>query len=235
MTLNPVLRIDTQMIEAITAHHRISRSAARERAREALARVGIPSPEERLARLSAPVLGRHAPARRDRHRAAQQARPDHLRRADHRARRHDPGADPVRDAEAVPRVRHGADLDHPRPVGGGRARRYRQRDVRRPDRRGRAGRRRAGVAAPSLHGRPDRVDAGCRHPAGACQRQAARADPRHDAVAAEAAGRLRLQGALQPRHRHLQDRAAVAAGRARAGRLRCFHPVTAARPATEGA
>ena len=48
MTLNPVLRIDTQMIEAITAHHRISRSAARERAREALARVGIPSPDERL-------------------------------------------------------------------------------------------------------------------------------------------------------------------------------------------
>ena len=48
MTLNPVLRIDTQMIEAITAHHRISRRAARERAREALARVGIPSPEERL-------------------------------------------------------------------------------------------------------------------------------------------------------------------------------------------
>jgi peptide/nickel transport system ATP-binding protein len=49
MTLNPVLRIDTQMIEAITAHHRVSRSAARERAREALGRVGIPSPEERLA------------------------------------------------------------------------------------------------------------------------------------------------------------------------------------------
>jgi peptide/nickel transport system ATP-binding protein len=48
MTLNPVLRIDTQMIEAITAHHSISRTAARERAREALARVGIASPEERL-------------------------------------------------------------------------------------------------------------------------------------------------------------------------------------------
>jgi peptide/nickel transport system ATP-binding protein len=48
MTLNPVLRIDTQMIEAITAHHSVSRSAARERAREALVRVGIPSPDERL-------------------------------------------------------------------------------------------------------------------------------------------------------------------------------------------
>ncbi|MBI2961508.1 MAG: ABC transporter ATP-binding protein [Betaproteobacteria bacterium] len=48
MTLNPVLRIDTQMIEAIRAHERIGERAARERAREALARVGIASPDERL-------------------------------------------------------------------------------------------------------------------------------------------------------------------------------------------
>ena len=48
MTLNPVLRIDTQMIEAVQAHNNVSRSAARELAREALGRVGIPSPEERL-------------------------------------------------------------------------------------------------------------------------------------------------------------------------------------------
>ncbi len=48
MTLNPVLRIDTQMIEAITAHEKISKVAARERCRAALAQVGIPSPDERL-------------------------------------------------------------------------------------------------------------------------------------------------------------------------------------------
>jgi peptide/nickel transport system ATP-binding protein len=48
MTLNPVLRIDTQMIEALQAHAPIGKAAARERAREALARVGIPSPDERL-------------------------------------------------------------------------------------------------------------------------------------------------------------------------------------------
>ena len=47
-TLNPVLRIDTQMIEAIQAHENVSGKAARDRARQALARVGIPSPEERL-------------------------------------------------------------------------------------------------------------------------------------------------------------------------------------------
>lgn len=49
MTLNPVLRIDTQMIEAVRAHEKVSANAARARAIEALARVGIPSPEERLA------------------------------------------------------------------------------------------------------------------------------------------------------------------------------------------
>jgi len=48
MTLNPVLRIDTQMTEAIQAHHPVSAAAARERARQALVRVGIPSPDERL-------------------------------------------------------------------------------------------------------------------------------------------------------------------------------------------
>ncbi|GAU80767.1 ABC transporter ATP-binding protein [Bosea sp. BIWAKO-01] len=48
MTLNPVLRIDTQMIEAVTAHDKVSHKAARARARDALAKVGIPSPEERL-------------------------------------------------------------------------------------------------------------------------------------------------------------------------------------------
>jgi peptide/nickel transport system ATP-binding protein len=48
MTLNPVLRIDTQMTEAITAHERVSARAARARARDALAAVGIASPDERL-------------------------------------------------------------------------------------------------------------------------------------------------------------------------------------------
>jgi peptide/nickel transport system ATP-binding protein len=47
-TLNPVLRIDTQMIEAVRAHERVSAAAARERAARALMQVGIPSPEERL-------------------------------------------------------------------------------------------------------------------------------------------------------------------------------------------
>jgi peptide/nickel transport system ATP-binding protein len=48
MTLNPVLRISTQMVEAIHAHENVSRKAAEARALEALKRVGIPAAEERL-------------------------------------------------------------------------------------------------------------------------------------------------------------------------------------------
>ena len=48
MTLNPVLRIDTQMVEAVRAHHEVSVESALARCREALARVGIASPDERL-------------------------------------------------------------------------------------------------------------------------------------------------------------------------------------------
>jgi peptide/nickel transport system ATP-binding protein len=48
MTLNPVLRIDTQMMEAVRAHENVDRRTAFERSRDALGQVGIPSPEERL-------------------------------------------------------------------------------------------------------------------------------------------------------------------------------------------
>jgi peptide/nickel transport system ATP-binding protein len=48
MTLNPVLRVDTQMIETVQAHEKVSREDARARARDALGMVGIPSPDERL-------------------------------------------------------------------------------------------------------------------------------------------------------------------------------------------
>jgi peptide/nickel transport system ATP-binding protein len=48
MTLNPVLRIDTQMIEAVLAHQDVGRAEARRMARDALAKVGIPSPDERM-------------------------------------------------------------------------------------------------------------------------------------------------------------------------------------------
>ena len=49
MTLNPVLSVETQMVETVLAHEKVSRQAARARAVDALGRVGIASPEERLA------------------------------------------------------------------------------------------------------------------------------------------------------------------------------------------
>jgi peptide/nickel transport system ATP-binding protein len=47
-TLNPVLRIETQMRDALRAHLRLSRAEARARSLAALAEVGIAAPEERL-------------------------------------------------------------------------------------------------------------------------------------------------------------------------------------------
>ena len=48
MTLNPVLRIDTQMIEALQAHETMSHAQALARSHDALERVGMTSVAERL-------------------------------------------------------------------------------------------------------------------------------------------------------------------------------------------
>lgn len=48
MTLNPTLRIDTQMIEAVLAHEHVSSATARERSLHVLGKVGIPSPKDRM-------------------------------------------------------------------------------------------------------------------------------------------------------------------------------------------
>jgi peptide/nickel transport system ATP-binding protein len=48
MTLNPVLRVDTQMIETVQAHEKVSEKAARARCIETLQSVGIAAPEDRL-------------------------------------------------------------------------------------------------------------------------------------------------------------------------------------------
>jgi peptide/nickel transport system ATP-binding protein len=49
MTLNPVLSVETQMVETVLAHEKVTRQAARARAIDALGRVGIASAAERLA------------------------------------------------------------------------------------------------------------------------------------------------------------------------------------------
>ncbi|MDR3519212.1 MAG: ABC transporter ATP-binding protein [Azospirillaceae bacterium] len=47
-TLNPVLTIESQIVEALRAHRTIDRAAARHLACEALGRAGIPAPEHQL-------------------------------------------------------------------------------------------------------------------------------------------------------------------------------------------
>ena len=103
--------------------------------------------------ISAPALGRHAPARHDRHGAGLQSQGADRRRADHRARRHHPGADPRPDPRAAARVRHRGDPDHPRSRRGGRDGAAGDRHVCRPQGRGGGGRRAVRPAAASLHAR----------------------------------------------------------------------------------
>ena len=180
MTLNPVLRVDTQMVEAIHAHEKVSAAAA-------------PRPRARRA-----GDGRHPVARRSgcwpirtsspggmRQRVAiaiallNRPQADHRRRAHHRAGRHHPGADPLRSAETLPRNRHRPGLDHARPRRGVGPGRPHCRDVRRAHRRKRRHRRRHPPAVASLYAGPDRLDSDPRHP-----RYPAAADPGHDAFPA---------------------------------------------------
>ena len=100
-SLNPTLTIGYQIARGDPrAHGPARRRRPRDRVVELLAKVGIPRPADRLKRLPAPVLGRHAPARDDRHRAVVRPEADPRRRADDRARRDDPGADPRADPDA---------------------------------------------------------------------------------------------------------------------------------------
>ena len=73
---------------------RCRRRPPRARAIEMLELVRIPSAGAAHRRLSAQPVGRHAPARHDRHGAVLRAGAADRRRADHGARRHHPGADP---------------------------------------------------------------------------------------------------------------------------------------------
>ncbi len=108
--------------------------------------------------LPARVLRRHAPARDDRDGALLLAEAADRRRADHGARRHDPGADPRRAAPAARRDQRRDHPRHPRPRGGCRHRRPRRRHVLGP--RGRAGHARRALLRPAapLHLGPARLD-----------------------------------------------------------------------------
>ncbi len=102
-SLNPCFTIGFQLGETLRLHLGLDRKAAR-RARDRIARAGRhPGRVEPARRLSAPALGRHEPARDDRDGHRLQSATADRRRADDRARRDHPGADPrsaARPAEA---------------------------------------------------------------------------------------------------------------------------------------
>ena len=56
-SLNPVLNIEFQMVEAIRLHMKMSRKEARERARTLLEQVGIPDPARRLREFPSQLSG----------------------------------------------------------------------------------------------------------------------------------------------------------------------------------
>ena len=140
-SLNPVLSIGTQLIEAIEAHTGLSRGEARRRAVEALKAVRISGSREPAEAVSARALRRHAPARDDRHGAGAEARRADRRRADDGARRHRAGRGAGAAARPAARARHRDHPDHPRHGRGRRDGRPRHRHAPRPHGRGRQGRR----------------------------------------------------------------------------------------------
>ncbi len=111
--LDPVMRIDRQIAEAIRLHEPGADPDARvERAARARRH-----PQGAPPAVPARVLRRDAAARDDRARAGLRARADHRRRADDGARRDDAGSDPAAARGAAPRPRPGAAPDHARSLG----------------------------------------------------------------------------------------------------------------------
>ena len=113
-SLNPLHTIENQVGEVLKIHRgTVGPRGARARARSA--QEGRHRRSRRAAQiLSASALGRAAAEGDDRHGARQRAGPADRRRADHRARRDHPGADPRPPAQAQGRVQHGHAADHPR-------------------------------------------------------------------------------------------------------------------------
>ncbi len=121
-SLNPVYTVGWQIAEPLRLHQGKSRREARARAVELLRLVGIPEPETQRRRLPAPALGRAAAARDDRHGPGVRAEAPARRRADHRARRDHPGADPRALARAAAAAVDEHPAHHARSGRGGRER-----------------------------------------------------------------------------------------------------------------
>ena len=93
-SLNPVMTHRQPDRRGVPRTTIAGRARPRDRAIELLTRCGIPEPAQPARAISARALRRHAAAGDDRHGARRAAEAPDRRRADHRARRDDPGPDP---------------------------------------------------------------------------------------------------------------------------------------------
>ena len=216
--LHPMYRVGDQIAEAVKAHAKVSNSQANARAVELLDAGRHPERARPRARLPAPVLGRHAPARDDRDGARPQPRRADRRRAHDRARRDRAGADRRADRPREEGVRHRRDPDHARPRRHRRDGDARDGHVRRPRARVRPGARDLQRGAGPVHVGPAGVDADRRPPARAAGR---------DRGLAAVAARTRRRAARSTRA------ASTASSRAtRSGRRSCRCPAATSTPAT---
>ena len=111
-SLNPCFTIGFQLTETLQAAPRDGRQGRAPSARSICSSRSAFRPRRPAQRLPAPDVGRHEPARDDRDGDRVQPAPADRRRADHGARRHDPGADPRPAARPAARARHGAGAGH---------------------------------------------------------------------------------------------------------------------------
>src|SRR6266498_639968 len=187
----------------------VARRRARARDRDAAAgRYSRPRGTRRS--LSASALGRHAPARHDRDGARLSPQGADRRRADHRARRDDPGADPRAPRPAPARAGHGGAPDHARSRRGRGPRRPRRRHVRGPRRRNGADGRAVRASHSSLYRGAARGRAASRR---SPRPRAAARDPRSGAGRDRLADRLPVPPALSSCLGQMPHRAAVARDR----------------------
>ena len=163
-SLNPVKTVGKQIGETCLLHMKIDRKEARRRTLAMLEAVQIRDPELVYRPLSAPALGRHGPARDDRHDADRRARPADRRRADLGARRDGAERGAAHPRRSRARARHGAHPDQPQPDDGRELLRPGADHVWRPDRRAMRGEGPAERAAP-LYPRAGRRDAVARRAA----------------------------------------------------------------------
>ena len=118
-SLNPALRIGTQMAEAWRAHKSGGEAKLwKTRALELFERVSLPAEESFLGSLSAPAQCGTSSASPDRHGRAAQAAPVDRRRAHQRARRHHAKRNPGSFPQLESRTEHGHALRLARSAGG---------------------------------------------------------------------------------------------------------------------